>query len=364
MKRISGLLHDVQLRHWLRAGEPLARSDGDGLTFTVSGAGHAAWVLRFRHGNRRHELTLGRYPDLSLNKAREEAAVRRVDIIKGVNSAAEKRKARITAAKDWSVRELINDYKAKRLPSLAKSTQVCYARHLKRIEKRFGPLGVREIEAADIVALIENCKLTWGESNLLQVTAKCLFTHACGKRLINVNPCSGIMLSAVLGPRPPVRKRLMLRREELKLLLNARMRLYNALPIRILLATGVRGSELYTARWKDVHLEEGRWHIPPAEGAAIHPARPAQHDEVAHAGSRRSRDKAPPAVSFQYSADLKGDHPAQHLKLPRHPASRRVLRPGFLPVGYHGRSALDSAVGAGASGPRRGPAVLGGLGGW
>ena len=70
------------------------------------------------------------------------------------------------------------------------------------------------------------------------------------------------MLSAVLGPRPAVRKRLMLSREELHLLLNARMRLYNALPIRILLATGVRGSELYTARWKAVHIEEGRWHIP------------------------------------------------------------------------------------------------------
>ena len=67
----------------------------------------------------------------------------------------------------------------------------------------------------DIVALIEDCKLTWGESSLLHITAKCLFTHACGKRLINVNPCVGIMITALLGPRPPVRKRLMLTREEL-----------------------------------------------------------------------------------------------------------------------------------------------------
>ncbi|BDI05921.1 hypothetical protein CATMQ487_28910 [Sphaerotilus microaerophilus] len=70
------------------------------------------------------------------------------------------------------------------------------------------------------------------------------------------------MISSLLGPRPPVRKRLMLTRQELHLLLNAPMRRPNALAIRILLGTGVRGAELFTARWEDVHLDEARWHIP------------------------------------------------------------------------------------------------------
>lgn len=257
-----GLLSDLQLKRWLKDGEPLAKSDGDGLTFTVSAAGCAAWVLRYRYGNRRHELTLGRYPDISLSEARTMAAIKRVDVLKGANPVVEKRKAKAVAAKDWTVRELIKDYKAKVLITLAKSTRVCYTRHLKRIENRLGPLGVREVESSDIVALIDDCKLTWGESSLLHITAKCLFTHACGKRLINVNPCVGIMITALLGPRPPVRKRLMLTREELHLLLNADMRRPNALAVRILLSTGVRGSELFTAKWRDVHLEEARWHIP------------------------------------------------------------------------------------------------------
>lgn len=110
--------------------------------------------------------------------------------------------------------------------------------------------------------MIEDAALIWGESNLLLTTAKCLFTHACGKRLINVNPCIGIMLSALLGPWPPIRKRLMLTREELHLLLNAEMRRPNALAIRVLLATGVRGAEPYSAKWQGVHLDEARWHIP------------------------------------------------------------------------------------------------------
>ena len=39
------------------------------------------------------------------------------------------------AAKDWTVRELAKDYRAKKRVSLAQSTQVSCGRHLKRVAK-------------------------------------------------------------------------------------------------------------------------------------------------------------------------------------------------------------------------------------
>jgi integrase len=43
-----------------------------------------------------------------------------------------------------------------------------------------------------------------------------------------------------------------------------------ALAIRILLATAVRSAELYQARWADVDLDGGQWHIPKSKtGAAM-----------------------------------------------------------------------------------------------
>lgn len=78
------------------------------------------------------------------------------------------------------------------------------------------------------------------------------------------------MLSALLGERPPRRQRLMLTREELKLLLAALMRRRNVLAIRILLATVVRSAELYQAQWVDVDLDGAQWHIPKSKtGAAM-----------------------------------------------------------------------------------------------
>lgn len=121
---------------------------------------------------------------------------------------------------------------------------------------------VREVEATDIVGQIERTDVGWVEANTLLIVLKALFRRAAGKRLINANPAIGVELSAIIGPRPEVRKRLMLTPEELRAVLSAKMSRQNLLSVRILLATGVRVSELYQAKCEHVRLAEGRWHVP------------------------------------------------------------------------------------------------------
>jgi Arm DNA-binding domain len=83
MARDKGLLLDLQLRHWIKAGTPLAKADGNELTFTLSTAGVAGWILRCLHGARRRELSIGRYPDISLADARGIATIKRAEIMRG-----------------------------------------------------------------------------------------------------------------------------------------------------------------------------------------------------------------------------------------------------------------------------------------
>lgn len=63
-----GALNDIQIRHWIKAAAPVAKSDGDGLTFTLSAAGTASWVLRYRYGGKQREKTIGKFPDISLKR--------------------------------------------------------------------------------------------------------------------------------------------------------------------------------------------------------------------------------------------------------------------------------------------------------
>ena len=74
------VLVDVDLRRWLKDKRALAKSDRGGLTFTMSAAGTASWVLRSRSEGRQVELTLGRYPDVTLAAARKLAAEKRVEV--------------------------------------------------------------------------------------------------------------------------------------------------------------------------------------------------------------------------------------------------------------------------------------------
>ena len=264
----SNQLTDVQLRQWMRAGAPVAKSDGSGLTFTLSAGGTATWILRFRHAGRRQEVTLGRYPDLSLAAARLMAAKRRIALAEGINPADELRRAK--AHRDWTVRELIHDYRELVLAHLAESTQRSYGRNLKRIENSMGALSVTSVTPLDVVSQIERVKTGWVELFTLWCALRGIFKHAAGKKLIVTNPCTGIQLDSIIGKRPEKRVRLMLMDDELCVLMNAQMKPENLLAIRILLSTGARISELNGALRKNVLLEEGRWHIPSSKtGAAI-----------------------------------------------------------------------------------------------
>lgn len=70
MAREKGLLSDLQIRHGIKAGQSLAKADGNGLTFTLAESGTACWVLRFRFGGKRRELSIGRYPDVGYRMGR------------------------------------------------------------------------------------------------------------------------------------------------------------------------------------------------------------------------------------------------------------------------------------------------------
>jgi hypothetical protein len=118
-------LTDVQLRAWIKAGEPIAgKSDGDGLTFTLSANGLAAWVLRYRINGRRREMTLGRYPEISLLAARTRARALRAAVDQGIDVAAERQQEKEQRQASENVRALAEDWFAREIEARHKHPAV------------------------------------------------------------------------------------------------------------------------------------------------------------------------------------------------------------------------------------------------
>jgi hypothetical protein len=68
--------------------------DGAGLSLVVRPNGEASWVLRYSSKGCRRDVTLGRWPTVSLGLARELADDARKTLAKGVDPAAERRAER------------------------------------------------------------------------------------------------------------------------------------------------------------------------------------------------------------------------------------------------------------------------------
>lgn len=268
MPKQTNVLEDLQIKRFIAKGEPIAKSDGDGLTFTLSKAGTATWVLRYRMGGgRRRELTLGNYPDVSLATARKLALKHRAAIDSGGDPAADKKTAKARSVAAWTVSELADDFEDKVLKAPLADGTIYYRKwDLSNVLRpKLGSMLARDVQAADVVHMIEASGRSWTVSKRILTTATQLFDHAAGKRMIDANPCTGIKLKALKGPRPPVKKRVMLTEKELCTLLadiDNTIGRENGLALRILLATCVRSVELAKARWEFVDFDRNTWFVP------------------------------------------------------------------------------------------------------
>ncbi len=262
-----GSLTEVRLQAWTKARRPIAgKSDGGGLTFTLSRAGTATWVLRYRIAGKARELTLGNYPDMPLKKARKGAAAARAKIDGGVDVASEKRKDLITRSRAGTFRQLAEDYMIRAAPKLAPRTQDEVHRYLdKDILPRIGHLPVGELSGADMVGVVE--KVAARSHSVARRAFQFLsviFAHGIAKHMAKSNPCAGLKLSAILGESPKRRERIKLTDKEIRAILAALPELgrSNELAAKILLATCVRKGELIRAKWANVDLEAGVWTVP------------------------------------------------------------------------------------------------------
>jgi integrase len=260
-------LTEANLRNWQKEGKPLAgKSDGGGLTFTLSRAGTASWTFRYRFGGKQREMTLGSYPDMNLQTARTVARSARVMVDQGKDVAAEKRKDRLRSVNAKSFRHIAEEYLARAERDLAQRTHREVKRYLRKdIFPRLGPIDAQDIEAQDIVVTIE--RIAQRSDSVARHAFEILsviFAHALARSDVKQNPCTGLKLAAILGPRPPRRERLKLSREELRQLLSVLpiVGRENALMIKIELATCVRKGELIRARKEFVDLNKGTWFVP------------------------------------------------------------------------------------------------------
>jgi integrase len=262
-------LSDLQIRALLKANKPIAgKSDGGGLTFTLSGAGVASWVLRYRLAGKAKELTLGRYPDVSLSKARELAAVKRCEVQQVIDVAAVKQQKLAETKQKGTVSDLAELWLNNTIRRKHKHPQVTERVFKRDILPAIGNKDTMTITTGEVTRLLAKINAS-GRPTIANDALrhlKSMFSYGEMLGLVERNPAEKIR-NHHAGGQEKSRIRA-LSQKELATLFNAMEHAGasfgrdNELAVKLLLALACRKMELFAAKWSEFDFNSKTWHIP------------------------------------------------------------------------------------------------------
>jgi len=264
-----GNLSDIQLRAWVREGNVVAgKSDGGGLTFTLSANGTASWIFRYRIAGRPKELTIGRYPDISLMEARRIAAAKRVDVQQLVDVAALKQKRKLEVKSVATVEQLSELWLDHAIRSHHQNPQVTERVFRRDIIPSIGKLDTKTLTTPDLVRLLAKIKAS-GRPTIANDALrylKAMFSYGEALGMLDRNPAEKIKTQHA-GGYEKARTRVLSANELTQLFkkiaeVRDKFGKANELGIKLLLAFGCRKMELFAATWDEFDFDKKIWRIP------------------------------------------------------------------------------------------------------
>lgn len=265
------LLTAVHVRNLVQSRKSCAKSDGGGLTLTVSANGYASWVLRYSSGGKRREYTIGSEADFSLAEARKEAEELRRRIARGEDIAATKRRQRalstLTAAPEY-FSEIWELWYRRTIEDSYEHPERVQALFSNWIAPKLGKISLADLTGNHILDCLEAIKA--GGAPTVANDALRHIRHALDYAVVvgcvAQNPARAISGRQVGVQELPRERYLTLNEIHHLLSCMAENRDWfgrsNELAIRLLLLLGVRKRELIEATWSEFSLDAPRWQIP------------------------------------------------------------------------------------------------------
>lgn len=262
-KKIS----DVQLKAWVRKGEPLsAQAVGGGLYFRIHTSGSPQFYFRYRFGGKAKWYFLGNYPDTTLAQAKDDARECRVNVKKGIDPSLEKarQKAADLAAKTFN--EIADDWYEREIASRYQHPEVVERVLRNWLKPKLGKLPIAEISAAHADEALQDI-VRGGAPTVANDALRYLnriFKFAKKRHVIAVNPVADFdPMDAGGAERARTRA---LSEEELRVLLSAIQKSesfgrVNELAVMLLLVLCVRKMELLAAKWEAFDMDEKVWRL-------------------------------------------------------------------------------------------------------
>lgn len=274
--RMAGArLKDIQIKKAKPSDKPYKLFDGGGMFLYVTPRGGKLWRWQFRYQRKYQQMSLGPYPQVTLEQARLKHQAEEKILQSGRNPMEVRKEERRScttpgkanfAMKNFAEveKEWFDQWKAGKQDRYMRQME---SRIAKDILPWLGQRAVDEIEAPDIVAMaraIEGRGANELARKALRTTGQ-IFRFAIGHGFAKRNPVSDIRPSDVLKSVEVVNQPRVHQRDLPKLLLDLDSytgREVTKIAMWVMARTFLRTSELVEAPWPELNLDAARWEIP------------------------------------------------------------------------------------------------------
>ncbi len=250
----------------LESKRPDKHSDGNGLQLWVRYTGTKSWISAYRWQGKQQTLTIGTYPVMSLQDARQRNIEVKRLIADGVNPKDHKKEQQATREGKKLFDAIAQDWYGERKTYLAESTfQRNYSAYERDIKPAIGHKLIDDITPPDVLAIGKAVEAR-GANEMAKRTIRevgQIFKHAIRNGLATTNPATD--LAEAIKPHKTVHHSRITSQQLPKLLQDI-----NAYEGDILVKLGlwfmcytfVRTSELRFMEWSEIDYKQGLWRIP------------------------------------------------------------------------------------------------------
>ena len=270
MPKIVTPLSNIQVVNAKPKAIPYRLTDGSGLYLLVNTDGARYWRLDYRFNGRRNTLAFGKYPEISLVKARELREVAREQVKAGIDPSTAKRIAKqsSTVAAANTFESVAREWHHNKIDSWQERTATNVLHRLEKdVFPLIGRLPITEIKAPvmlDLLRQIEKRGAVDMAKRQAQVCGQVFrYAIACGKAENDPVPSlRGALKATSKGHHAAITP------DELPDFIRAfeviegRMYPPTRIMFRLMMLTFVRTSELTTTEWSEIDLEKEEWVIP------------------------------------------------------------------------------------------------------
>ncbi len=263
-------LTDPAIRRAKATDKPLRLFDGGGLYLEVAPGGGKWWRLKFRIDGKEKRLSLGTYPDTTLEEARQRRDEARKLMDKGTDPSAQRKgeqQARKLAALN-TVAAVTQAWLKHRADAWVPNTRVAIAASFdNHVFPHIGALPIIEVQPADVRDLVQRVESSGAGDAAGRVfqRLRSVFRYAIAHDLLVTDPTYSLKPAEIFKPRK-VTHRAALSERDVPTFLH-RLSGYEGDPItaaalNLLMLTAVRPGELRGARWDEIDLKRATWRVP------------------------------------------------------------------------------------------------------